>query len=60
VHAVYSLARWPLVFALIGLHPLLLEIIGGSTLAEVTGQRIELAGRAGAVVGGRGRGYRDR
>lgn len=35
-YAVYSLALWPLVPALIGSHPLLLEIIGGSTLAEVT------------------------
>jgi membrane-associated protein len=34
--AVYSLALWPLVPALIGSHPLLLEIISGSTLAEVT------------------------
>ncbi|WGL51939.1 VTT domain-containing protein [Nocardioides sp. BP30] len=33
---VYSLALWPLVPALIGSHPLLLEIVGGSTLAEVT------------------------
>ena len=33
---VYSLALWPLVPALIGSHPLLLEIISGSTLAEVT------------------------
>ena len=32
----YSLALWPLVPALIGSHPLVLEIIGGSTLAEVT------------------------
>ena len=32
----YSLALWPLVPALIGSHPLLLEIVGGSTLAEVT------------------------
>jgi len=32
----YSLALWPLVPALIGSHPLLLEIISGSTLAEVT------------------------
>jgi membrane-associated protein len=36
VCAVYSLALWPLVPALIGSHPLLLEIISGSTLAEVT------------------------
>jgi membrane-associated protein len=33
---VYSLALWPLVPALIGSHPLLLEIVSGSTLAEVT------------------------
>ena len=33
--AAYSLALWPLVPALIGSHPLLLEIVGGSTLAEV-------------------------
>ncbi|HEX3929924.1 MAG TPA: DedA family protein [Nocardioides sp.] len=32
----YSLVLWPLVPALIGSHPLLLEIVGGSTLAEVT------------------------
>jgi membrane protein DedA with SNARE-associated domain len=31
-----SLALWPLVPALIGSHPLLLEILSGSTLAEVT------------------------
>jgi membrane protein DedA with SNARE-associated domain len=31
-----SLALWPLVPALIGSHPLLLEVISGSTLAEVT------------------------
>ena len=36
VYAAYSLALWPLVPALIGSHPLLLEIISGSTLAEVT------------------------
>jgi membrane protein DedA with SNARE-associated domain len=36
LYGVYSLALWPLVPALIGSHPLLLEIIGGSTLAEVT------------------------
>ncbi len=36
VYAVYSLALWPLVPALIGSHPLLLEIVSGSTLAEVT------------------------
>lgn len=36
LYLVYSLALWPLVPALIGSHPLLLEIIGGSTLAEVT------------------------
>jgi membrane-associated protein len=33
---VYSLVLWPLVPALIGSHPLLLEIVSGSTLAEVT------------------------
>ena len=32
----YSLVLWPLVPALIGSHPLLLEIVSGSTLAEVT------------------------
>ncbi|WP_164512607.1 DedA family protein [Nocardioides baekrokdamisoli] len=32
----YWIALWPLVPALIGSHPLLLEIISGSTLAEVT------------------------
>jgi membrane-associated protein len=36
VYAAYSLALWPLVPALIGSHPLLLETISGSTLAEVT------------------------
>jgi membrane protein DedA with SNARE-associated domain len=36
LYAVYSLALWPLVPALIGSHPLLLEMISGSTLAEVT------------------------
>ena len=36
VYAVYSLALWPLIPALIGSHPLLLEIVSGSTLAEVT------------------------
>ncbi|MGC4111311.1 MAG: DedA family protein [Nocardioides sp.] len=36
VYAAYSLALWPLVPALIGSHPLLLEIVSGSTLAEVT------------------------
>jgi membrane-associated protein len=36
VFAVYSLALWPLVPALIGSHPLLLEILSGSTVAEVT------------------------
>lgn len=36
LYGVYSLALWPLVPALIGSHPLLLEMIGGSTLAEVT------------------------
>jgi membrane-associated protein len=34
--AAYSLAMWPLVPALIRSHPLLLEILSGSTLAEVT------------------------
>jgi membrane protein DedA with SNARE-associated domain len=34
--AAYSLALWPLVPALVGSHPLLLEIISGSTVAEVT------------------------
>ena len=33
---VYSLVLWPLVPALIGSHPLLLEILSGSLLAEVT------------------------
>jgi membrane-associated protein len=33
---VYSLALWPIVPALIGSHPLLLEVVSGSTLAEVT------------------------
>ncbi|HET6165875.1 MAG TPA: VTT domain-containing protein [Marmoricola sp.] len=32
----YSLALWPLVPALIGSHPLLLEVLSGSSLAEVT------------------------
>ena len=32
----YSLALWPPVPALIGSHPLLLGIVNGSTLAEVT------------------------
>lgn len=36
VYAAYSLALWPLVPALIGSHPLLLELISGSALAEVT------------------------
>jgi membrane protein DedA with SNARE-associated domain len=36
LYVVYSLALWPLVPFLIGSHPLLLEIISGSTLAEVT------------------------
>ncbi len=36
LYVVYSLALWPLVPALIGSHPLLLEIVSGSTLAEVT------------------------
>lgn len=35
-YAACSLALLPLVPALIGSHPLLLEIVGGSTLAEVT------------------------
>jgi membrane protein DedA with SNARE-associated domain len=36
LYALYSLALWPLVPALIGSHPLLLEVVSGSTLAEVT------------------------
>ena len=36
LYAAYSLALLPLVPALIGSHPLLLEIVSGSTLAEVT------------------------
>jgi membrane-associated protein len=36
LYAAYSLALWPLVPALLGSHPLLLEIVSGSTLAEVT------------------------
>jgi len=36
LYAAYSLVLWPLVPALIGSHPLLLEIVSGSTLAEVT------------------------
>jgi membrane protein DedA with SNARE-associated domain len=36
VCVVYSLALWPLVPALIGSHPVVLEIVSGSTLAEVT------------------------
>src|SRR4051812_25626402 len=36
MYVAYSLALWPLVPALLGSHPLLLEIISGSTLAEVT------------------------
>ncbi|HET8561988.1 MAG TPA: VTT domain-containing protein [Marmoricola sp.] len=36
LYVAYSLASWPLVPALIGSHPLLLEIVNGSTLAEVT------------------------
>jgi membrane protein DedA with SNARE-associated domain len=36
LYLVYTLALWPLVPALIGSHPLLLEILSGSTLAEVT------------------------
>ena len=35
LYAAYSLALWPLVPTLIGWHPLLLEILSGSTLAEV-------------------------
>jgi membrane-associated protein len=36
LYVVYSLALWPLVPALIGSHPLLLEILSGSAVAEVT------------------------
>lgn len=36
LYLAYSLALWPLVPALIGSHPLLLEILSGSALAEVT------------------------
>jgi len=36
LYAAYSLALWPLVPALIGSHPLLLEAVSGSMLAEVT------------------------
>jgi membrane-associated protein len=36
LYAAYSLVLWPVIPALIGSHPLLLEIISGSTLAEVT------------------------
>jgi membrane-associated protein len=36
LYVAYALALWPLVPALIGSHPLLLEIVSGSTLAEVT------------------------
>jgi membrane-associated protein len=36
LYVAYSLALWPLVPALIGSHPLLLEVVTGSTLAEVT------------------------
>jgi membrane protein DedA with SNARE-associated domain len=36
LYVAYSLALWPLVPALVGSHPLLLEIVSGSTLAEVT------------------------
>ena len=36
VYLAYSLACWPLVPALIGSHPLLLEAVGGSTVADVT------------------------
>ncbi|MBV9831504.1 MAG: VTT domain-containing protein [Marmoricola sp.] len=36
LYAAYSFTLWPLVPALIGSHPLLLEVVSGSTLAEVT------------------------
>jgi membrane protein DedA with SNARE-associated domain len=36
MYVAYSLALWPLVPALVRSHPLLLETISGSTLAEVT------------------------
>ena len=36
LYVAYSFALWPLVPALIGSHPLLLEMVSGSTLAEVT------------------------
>lgn len=36
IYVAYSLALWPLVPALLGSHPLLLEIVSGSLLAEVT------------------------
>lgn len=36
VMGVYTLALWPLTPALIGSHPLLLEVLGGSSVAEVT------------------------
>jgi membrane protein DedA with SNARE-associated domain len=36
VMTVYSLALWPLTPALLGSHPLLLEILSGSTVSEVT------------------------
>jgi membrane-associated protein len=36
LYVAYTLALWPLVPALIGSHPLLLEILSGSLLAEVT------------------------
>jgi len=36
LYVAYSFVTWPLTPALIGTHPLLLEIIGSSTLAEVT------------------------
>ncbi len=36
LYVAYSLVLWPLVPVLIGSHPLLLEVISGSTLAEVT------------------------
>jgi len=35
LYVAYSLALWPLIPALIGSHPLVLEIVSGSTLAEV-------------------------
>ncbi|MEX0426931.1 DedA family protein [Nocardioides sp. DS6] len=36
LYVAYSLAVWPLVPALVGSHPLVLEVVSGSTLAEVT------------------------